>query len=120
MPDITCPLSSPRFSCLILEDDPGCAAVLESLIEDERGSATVSTTVQGAKALLEEKDFDLFILDHALPDGTGSSFYFSLRESGIMATAIMLTGLPDVLTAVQLTRNGLFDYLTKPLEVKSL
>src|SRR5262249_24315366 len=54
------------------------------------------------------------------PDGTGSSFYFYLREIGIGATAIMLTGLPNVSTAVQLTRNGLFDYLTKPLEVKKL
>ncbi|MCI0535729.1 MAG: sigma-54 dependent transcriptional regulator, partial [Verrucomicrobiales bacterium] len=107
-------------SCLILEDDPGCAAVVESLVQDEGGAATVSTTVQEAKALLEERDFDLFILDHALPDGTGSSFFFYLQEVGIVATSIMLTGLPDVSTAVRLTRNGLFDYLTKPLEVRKL
>ena len=120
MSDATSSVPSPKFSCLILEDDPGCAAVVESLVEDEGGSATVATTVQGARDLLEERDFDLFVLDYALPDGTGSSFYFYLRDIGVVATAIMLTGLPDVSTAVQFTRNGLFDYLTKPLEVKKL
>ena len=120
MSDTIRSVSPPKFSCLVLEDDPGCAAVIESLVEDEGGSATICTTIQDATELLEERDFDLFILDHALPDGTGSSFYFYLREVGIFATAIMLTGLPDVSTAVQLTRNGLFDYLTKPLEVKKL
>ena len=64
---------------------------------------------------MSEKDFDVCVLDHNLPDGKGSAFYLWLREQRVPAPCIMLTGAPEVQLAVELTRNGLFDYLTKPL-----
>ena len=33
---------------------------------------------------------------------------------------MMITGLPDLGEAVALTRNGLFDYLSKPLDADAL
>src|SRR5438552_12963957 len=110
----------PKFSCLLLEDDPGCAALTSALVEEEGGDVVICTTVGQAQRQIEKNQFDLFLLDQGLPDGTGGSFYFYLRKAGITSTVIMLTGLPDVTIAVELTRNGLSDHLTKPLEVSKL
>jgi DNA-binding NtrC family response regulator len=110
----------PKFSCLLLEDDPRCAALTCALVEQEGGEVVVCTTVEQAQRQIELHQFDLFLLDQGLPDGTGGSFYFYLRNAGITSTVIMLTGLPDVTMAVELTRNGLFDYLTKPLDVAKI
>ena len=109
---------SDKFNNLILEDEPLCAEMLARIIEREGGKATVCENLQAARLAVRQQHFDLFTLDHQLPDGTGSSFFYELREQGLLSPAIMLTGLPDLPTAVQLTRSGLFDYLTKPFEVK--
>ena len=77
-------------------------------------------TIGRAKALVAEKDYDVYLLDYLLPDGKGSSFYSYLREKGGTAPCIMLTGAPEIPVAVELTRNGLFDYLTKPFSLHHL
>ena len=105
---------SPEFSCLVLEDDPDCAAMIECVLGQEGGATVVSGTLEAARSAMANRDFDLYILDHRLPDGTGSEFFYELRRQGRLATAIMLTGMPELSIAVELTRNGLFNYLIKP------
>ena len=121
------PISTPKwnsasagFRCLILEDDAECAALLATLVETEGGVPQTTDMVSLAQATACAEKFDLFIIDQMLPDGTGSSFYYFIRDQGLAGAAIMLTGLPNLAIAVQLTRQGLFDYMTKPLDVTAL
>lgn len=104
----------PKFSCLVLEDDEDCADLLTRTIEAEGGVPTVCPTIKAAKEAAEQGDFDVFVIDNGLPDGTGSAFFYHLRSQHIEAPVIMLTGAPQLSLAVELTRNGLFDYLSKP------
>jgi len=108
--------SQRRFRAMVLEDEPPLAETLASAIAAEGGEARVCLTLASAKSALQETSFDVFLLDQRMPDGTGSAFFSFLRDRGILAPCIMLTGLPELSTAVELTRNGLFDYLTKPFE----
>jgi DNA-binding NtrC family response regulator len=107
---------TPGFSVLILEDDPVCAKTLELMIQHEGGEALVCSTIAAGEAAVKERHFDLFLLDHQLPDGQGSQFYYALRAKGRLGPAIMLTAFPEIPLAVELTRDGIFDYLTKPFE----
>src|SRR5207249_666058 len=109
-----------EFTGLILEDDAACADVVARVMQRAGGKTIVCETIASARRALKHHQFDLFILDYMMPDGTGSAFYYELREQGFLAPAIMRTGLPDLATAIQLTRNGLYDYLTKPFEVQQL
>jgi DNA-binding NtrC family response regulator len=109
-----------RFSGLVLEDDDLCAELIADVLRGEGGEVVVCGSVEGARAAVERSRFDLMVLDNLLPDGTGSSFFYELRQRGVDSTAIMLTGAPDISRAVELTRNGLFDYLPKPFGVEQL
>jgi len=109
-----------KFTALVLEDDPICAKVLTDLIGDEGGKAVICPSIATAQSALSQGRFDLYILDDQLPDGRGSVFYYQLREGGHWAPAIMLTGYPHIPVAVELTRDGLFDYLTKPIDVEAV
>jgi DNA-binding NtrC family response regulator len=62
----------------------------------------------------------MVLLDNHLPDGFGYDLFEQLARRSPETPVVMITGVPDLAQAVALTRNGLFEYLTKPLEVHAL
>jgi len=110
----------PKFASLVLEDDDLCARLVADALREEGAQVVVCDSIRSAREAVQRERFDLLVLDHMLPDGTGTEFFYELRDRGIWSTAIMLTGNPDIGRAVELTRNGLFDYLTKPFGANQL
>lgn len=106
-----------NFSCLIVDDDAGFAAMLAKVVTQEAGTVQSCADLKSARHELERMAFDLIVLDNRLPDGTGYQFHSELERRCPKAIVVMVTGVPELSQAVQLTRNGLFDYLTKPLNV---
>ncbi len=105
-----------QFSCLLVDDDIGFTSMLAKIVTDAGGKAVACHTIQAATAQLGNQSFDVIILDNGLPDGTGYEFYPRLARRSPGSVIVMLTGAPELSQAVELTRNGLFDYLTKPLD----
>jgi DNA-binding NtrC family response regulator len=108
-------VSGRRFSCLVLDDDIGFAGMLAQIVREEGGEAEVCHSIGAARKLASSRHFDLAVLDNGLPDGTGYDFYPTLLRHQPRIVVVMITGAPELSQAVELTRNGLFDYLTKPL-----
>jgi len=77
-------------------------------------------TVAAAQAEFERRRPDLVLLDNHLPDGRGYELYERFSRIAPETPAIMITGIPDLGEAVKLTRNGLFEYLTKPVDLDAL
>jgi DNA-binding NtrC family response regulator len=107
--------SASSVSCLLLDDDAGFASMMARLVREEGGEPTLVTSVAEARSEIARRGFDLAILDNRLGDGTGFEFYPELRRRCPDAVVMMITGAPELAQAVELTRNGLFDYLTKPI-----
>jgi DNA-binding NtrC family response regulator len=108
--------STGGFACLILEDDPAFAGLLAAEVRDAGGRATLCASLGEARERIAAERFDLACLDNRLPDGTGYVFHAELSRRQPDCVALMITGMPELAQAVALTRNGLFDYLTKPLD----
>ncbi len=89
--------------------------MLAKIVAEEGGSPTVCHSITAARAQIAQRSFDLVILDHRLPDGTGYDFHSELMRRSPGSVAVMITGAPELSQAVELTRNGLFDYLVKPV-----
>lgn len=109
------PKSSAGFSCLLLDDDAGFAGMLARLVREEGGHPLPCSSIAEAESILAQHRPDLAVLDNRLGDGTGFEFYPRLRRRCPDAVVMMITGAPELAQAVELTRNGLFDYLTKPI-----
>src|SRR3954465_12258191 len=107
-----------KFRVLIVEDDPLAAQILVDAASMLGGEADVSSTLSAAIAEVTRSSYDVFLLDYHLPDGNGGTFFHHLCSQSITAPCIMLTGVPELSTAVALTRHGLFDYLTKPVDLE--
>ncbi len=109
--------ASKNFSCLIVDDDSGFVSMLAKVVTQEGGRVTRCENLQAARAEIERNAFDLVLLDNRLPDGTGYEFHPQLLRRCPNSLVLMITGIPELAQAIELTRNGLFDYLTKPLNV---
>ena len=107
--------STQPFTCLLVDDDVGLAGMMAKLVAGRGGQVRVCHTIAAARAEVAQRSFDLAILDNRLPDGTGYEFYSHLVRACPNSVVVMITGAPELSQAVELTRNGLFDYLTKPV-----
>lgn len=113
-------LPSGAFTCLIVEDDASFATVASQVVRAEGGATTIASSIAGARKAIMDREFELVLLDNHLPDGKGYDFFTQVARRNPDAPIVMITGLPDLGEAVALTRNGLFDYLTKPVDIDAL
>ena len=107
-----------RILCVDDEDIVirSCRRVLD---DDE---FAVDSVQSGPEALdrIEEKDFDVVILDIMMPKMDGIEVLQRVKESHPDLEVIMITGLSQVETAVKSMKLGAFDYLTKPFDPDEL
>lgn len=67
-----------------------------------------------ARALLDEKSFDVVISDIYLRGASGLEFSFKAREKNKDACVIFITGLDNVDMAARAVKEGAFDFVIKP------
>ncbi len=69
---------------------------------------------EAARALLEEKSFDIVITDIYLRGASGLEFSFKAREKNKDACVILITGLDNADMAAKAVREGAFDFVIRP------
>ena len=76
----------------------------------------------GEEALrrIEERPYDVLILDIMMPKVDGLEVLRSVKESHPDIDVIMVTGLSQIETAVRAMKLGAFDYLSKPFDPDEL
>ena len=104
---------------IIIEDEPAVAEnILYALETDVFDPQWCSTVGDGRKAL-EEKAFDLLILDVGLPDMSGFEFCKELRKTSKMPV-IFLTARAEEVDRVVGLEIGADDYVVKPFSPREL
>lgn len=105
---------------LIIEDDSTFSQLLEGFLSKHGHQPEVVNDVKKSLKLLDQKNFDLLLIDYRLPDGTGLDVLsYVLQKSATQPTVIM-TSFNDVRTAVKSMQLGAFDYITKPVNPDEL
>lgn len=107
--------NSPPLTLLLVEDDADIAAGIGDYLDGHGVRVDFAYTAAQARARLQEKVFDLVVLDVNLPGENGLSLCRSLkREAGLGCPVLFLTArgkLDDKLTAFD---AGAVDYMVKP------
>ncbi len=82
----------------------------------------VTTSLSGEDAIEKSKhyNFDVIILDVAMPGMDGIETLRNIKAMKPLIEVIMLTGHATVSSAVDGMKLGAFDYLMKPCETKEL
>ncbi len=103
-----------------MDDDVAFATMAAKIVREAGGKAVLAHSLAAAREISARHVFDLVLLDNHLPDGKGYDFFNEISRRNPDAPVVMITGVPDLGEAVSLTRNGLFEYLTKPISLDAL
>lgn len=100
---------------LIIDDDMDMCNLLSRFLQRKGFDTDMAFT--GAKGLAKFKtaNFDLVLCDFRLGDMDGRSVLTELKKLNPHAAVIIITGYSDIKMAVDVMRQGAFDYITKPL-----
>ena len=99
---------------LVVEDEHAIADQLKQLLEQERYSCDVAYNYRDALEFIDEKHYDLILLDWNLPDGDGLSLLKLMREENTNTPVLMLSAKSEIDDRVEILDAGGDDYLSKP------
>ena len=104
----------PRGSILVVDDELEIREGLEALLKSENFDVTVAETGQAGLQKLEEKPFDLMLLDVSLPDRNGIELLREIRQRDPNLAIILITAYGSIDMAREAFKGGAQDYITKP------
>jgi DNA-binding NtrC family response regulator len=105
---------------LVVDDEAAILSTLKRVLSLEGYSVDVAGGVAVALQKIERCNYDLALLDVALPDGNGIELLEKLRASGQTMPVLMMSGHASVDVAVRATKLGASDFLEKPLNTDRL
>jgi DNA-binding NtrC family response regulator len=107
-------------SVLIVDDESEIRESLETLLQLE--GYTVASAASGREGLaqIEERPFDVVLLDLALPDISGMDVLGELRLRNAQQAVIMVTAYGTVENAVRAMQFGATNFIQKPWDNEKL
>ncbi|NCU17647.1 response regulator transcription factor [Pallidibacillus pasinlerensis] len=106
---------------LVVEDDQTIALGLEYSLQQENFIVEICHDKSSAQQVIDNRlnEFDLFIFDLSLPDGSGYELC-KLVKSKQDIPVIFLTVMDDEINVVMGLDMGADDYITKPFRIREL
>jgi len=111
--------SQDKVRLLLVEDHIDTARALARLLENRGFTTQVAPNVANALEAIEREEFDLYLCDLGLPDGTGIELIRKVRETR-KTPAIALTGFGMQEDVERAQKAGFDAHLTKPVNLQKL
>ncbi len=105
---------------LVVEDDVDTRAVISDILELSGYAVSSVGTAKEALAHRHLSEFEAIILDRRLPDGDADELLPLIRDLAPDASVIVATGDADLNGAITAFREGVTDYILKPINPDQL
>jgi two-component system response regulator GlrR len=109
-----------KAKILAVDDDPGLLTLMKARLEAAKYDVTLSSGGEEAVACASENIFSAAILDFKMEDMDGIVLMERLLKIQPYLPVIILTAHGTIERAVEATKKGAYDFLTKPFEAKDL
>jgi len=105
---------------LLVEDEKLVAKLVKRGLESDQYTVDVAYDGEQAQTLIDEADFDLVILDLALPKADGFEVLNHLRNQKAYLPVLIMSGWAQVEDRMKGLDLGASDYLAKPFSLSEL
>ena len=104
-----------KTNILVVDDEEVvCRAYLRALTAAHCNVEAVRDG-KGALDVMEQRAFDVVMLDLRMPGLDGMSVLKTIKEKWPQSEVVIITGYPTIETAKEEVRLGAYNYLTKPV-----
>jgi two-component system, NtrC family, nitrogen regulation response regulator NtrX len=109
-----------KAQLLIVDDEANTLASLSRAFRLAGHEATVCDNASKALDLAKAQRFDLILSDVVMPGKDGLTLLEELKQQGVTAPVVMMSGQAHIAMAVKATRLGALDFLEKPISTDKL
>lgn len=112
------PARSSILSLLIVDDEAATRELCRDVAVDAGLQVHTSATTEDALEILDQFPVDIVVTDLRVPQLGGIELLKRIRQQYPQAAVVVLTQYGTIETAVEATRLGATDYVTKPFHVE--
>ena len=105
---------------LLIDDEETLRFTFSGFLENAGYEVETAHDFESALSALKSREFDLILADIVLAGASGMDLLREIKQRGIDAPVVMITGHPSLETASQAMRLGAFDYVAKPVRREAL
>lgn len=105
---------------LLVDDEEGIRYTLGSLLKREGYQVDVAAGHVDTIVCLQSAHYDLAFVDIMLAGESGIDVLNDIKAISPATQVVMITARPELSTAIEAVRLGAFDYITKPVQQKTL
>src|ERR1700730_5752470 len=111
---------TPQASVLVVEDNDLERQITAETLREEGFAVEEAANGRRAMELLQLSRFDVVLSDLMMPGMTGEELLIKVKERYPAAQVVILTAHGSIDSAVKATKEGAFNYLTKPTDRETL
>ena len=112
--------ASNAFTVLVIDDEESARNLCAEVAEEAGLRVRAAATTEEALEILEQYPVDIALTDIRVPALGGIELLRRMRASFPRIAVLMMTQYGTIETAVEATRLGAMDYVTKPCHVEEL
>ncbi len=109
-----------RPSILLVDDEVRLAEVTAAALQTRDFGTLLASSAEEALGLLRSERVDLIISDLRMPGLGGRELLEAVKRDRPELPVIIMTAYASVRSAVDLVKEGAFDYIAKPFEIDDL
>ncbi|NIR30744.1 MAG: sigma-54-dependent Fis family transcriptional regulator [Gammaproteobacteria bacterium] len=109
-----------RRLALIVDDEPDIRELLDITLGRMDIDTVPAASLREAREALNAHAFDLCLADMRLPDGDGLDLVRLMQREYPQTPVAMITAHGNVESAVEALKNGAFDFVSKPVDLRIL
>ena len=102
-------------SVLVVDDDPGTCRSIRRILALDGYQVEIANSLSETLQDRDWKKFFAILLDRRLGDGTAEQLIPLVKEKAPAASIVVITGYADLEGAISAVREGVSDYILKPI-----
>src|ERR1700676_1925238 len=99
---------------LVVDDDIAVCRIVHRMLSEDQYEVQAAHSVADALGAVEQKSFDVYVLDYKLPDGSGLDVAERIRSKWGATPIILISGYDPGAVALRAQKLNISNFLEKP------
>ncbi|MEJ2545702.1 MAG: sigma-54 dependent transcriptional regulator [Calditrichaceae bacterium] len=108
------------FNILLIDDEPNQITSIQSFLKRRDYKVYSANSGEEGLKILKDNAIDMIFTDFRMPDITGLDVVKAVKQFNPEIPVVVVTAFSDTKDAVQVMKEGAFDYLSKPIDLEEL